>query len=245
MISAKHHSTYSIKNLVKKYNGVEVLQIEHLELYKGTTIGLVGNNGAGKTTLMRCMLDLIKPTSGQIYFEGNDISTYEDWKRYVGAYLDENMLLNFLTPDEYFDTLRKIYGLSDEDKLIHLELFKNIFNDELLGHMKYIRDLSKGNLKKVGIASAIFNNPQAVLLDEPFENLDPRSQIKLNELFKHLKSETNTTILISSHDINHIAEISDRIIVLEKGSIVLDLMDSQTMKEQLREYFGVNYTQNI
>jgi ABC-2 type transport system ATP-binding protein len=240
MTTDKIFPTYSISNLTKNYKNTQVLKIEHLELEKGTTVGLVGNNGAGKTTLMRCMLDLIKPTTGQVLFEGIDVSTTEEWKKYVGSYLDENMILNFLSPDEYFETLRKIYGLSEEDKVKHIELFLNIFNDELIGHSKYIRDLSKGNMKKVGIASAIFNNPQAILLDEPFESLDPTSQNKLKELFTYLKKERSSMIFISSHDINHIAQISDRIIILEKGRIVKDLKDVANMREELNEYFGTN-----
>lgn len=240
MLRESIHPTYIVHDLVKSFNDVEVLNIPHLELHKGNTVGLVGNNGAGKTTLMRCMLDLIKPTKGLVFFEGTDVSISEDWKKFVGSYLDENMILNFLTPDEYFETLRKIYGLSEEDKLKHFELFFSIFNDELIGHKKYIRDLSKGNMKKVGIASAIFNDPQAILLDEPFESLDPSSQNKLKDLFTHLKRERSALIFISSHDINHIVQISDRIIILEKGKIIKDLNDLGNMRYELNEYFGID-----
>lgn len=243
-MSENKHVTYTIDNLVKSYKSIEVLNIDHLELHKGTTVGLVGNNGAGKTTLMRCILDLIKPDSGQVLFDGNNVASNEEWKKYVGSYLDENMILNFLTPDEYFETLRKIYGLSQDDKLNLFEQFKSLFNDELIGHKKFIRDLSKGNLKKVGIASAIFNTPQAILLDEPFESLDPTSQARLKEMFINLKAERNALIFVSSHDMNHIADISDRIIILEKGRIVRDLHKNETMNQELKAYFGIPSTQS-
>ena len=95
-------------------------------------------------------------------------------------------------------------------------------------------------MKKVGIASAIFNAPQAILLDEPFESLDPSSQNKLKDLFTHLKIDRSALIFISSHDINHIAQISDRIIILEKGKIIKDLNDLVNMRYELNEYFGID-----
>src|SRR5690606_6322110 len=149
--------------------------IEWLEIEKNLCFGLVGNNGAGKTTLFGIMLDLVRASAGRVLLEGEDISQSEDWKLKVGAYLDEHMLLSYLTADEYFECLRVIYGLSKQDLLIFLDKFRELFNDEILGNKKYIRDLSKGNVKKVGLAAAFIGNPELVLLDEPFENLDPSS----------------------------------------------------------------------
>ncbi|MCL6257826.1 ABC transporter ATP-binding protein [Aquiflexum sp. TKW24L] len=228
-----------VEGLKKQYKEAVVLDVESLEIPKSECFGLVGNNGAGKTTLFRIMLDLVRASAGKVTIEGNDVSKTEEWKSRVGAYLDEHMLLSYLTPDEYFETLRKIYRLSEEDLKLHLESFKELFNDEILGKKKYIRDLSKGNLKKVGIAAALMGHPEVVMLDEPFENLDPSSQNRLKKLILQSKENFKITFLISSHDLNHVTEICDRIVLLEKGKVIKDLNEKALMSEELNTYFGV------
>lgn len=227
-----------IKNLKKVYKQITVLDISDLEIYRSESFGLVGNNGAGKTTFFRILIDLVRATEGTVYIDDVDVSKDENWKKRVGAYLDEHMLLSYLTPIEYFETLRKIYEMSEVDLEQHLNKFSGLFNDEILGRKKYIRDLSKGNLKKVGIAAAMMGNPEVIVLDEPFENLDPSSQVRLKKLIETEKEERNTTFLISSHDLTHVTEICGRIVLLEKGKILKDLKDSkEKMTAQLHDYF--------
>lgn len=226
-----------VNKLKKQYKEVVVLDVNQLEISDSECFGLVGNNGAGKTTLFRIMLDLVRATSGTVSIDGQDISKSEVWKATTGAYLDEHMLLTYLTPDEYFQTLRKIYGMSEADLGVHLDKFTELFNDEIVGKKKYIRDLSKGNLKKVGIAAAMMGKPDVVFLDEPFENLDPSSQIRLKKFILSEKENSRTTFLISSHDLNHVTEICDRIVLLEKGKIINDLQDKSAMMTELEAYF--------
>jgi ABC-2 type transport system ATP-binding protein len=226
-----------IEGLKKIYKQATVLDIEFLEIPGSECFGLVGNNGAGKTTLFRIILDLVRATSGKVLFEEENVSKTERWKSRVGAYLDEHMLLSYLTPDEYFQSLRKIYGLSEQDLTLHLEKFRELFNEEILGKKKYIRDQSKGNLKKIGIAAALIGNPETVLLDEPFENLDPSSQIRLKRFFLHEKENNKVTFLISSHDLVHVTDICDRIVLLEKGKVIKDLRAKDRMVVELNEYF--------
>ncbi len=226
-----------VSNLKKQYKEVVVLDVDHLEISNSECFGLVGNNGAGKTTLFRIMLDLVRASSGFVKINEEDVSKSEVWKAKTGAYLDEHMLLAYLTPDEYFQTLRKIYGLSEADLELHLSKFKDLFNDEILGKKKYNRDLSKGNLKKVGIAAALMGNPEVVFLDEPFENLDPSSQIRLKKLILQEKESSKVTFLISSHDLNHVTDICDRIVLLEKGKIIRDLREKSEMMAELDAYF--------
>jgi ABC-2 type transport system ATP-binding protein len=227
-----------ISDLKKVYKQVTVLEVPDLTINRGETFGLVGNNGAGKTTLFRIMLDLVRATNGTVTLNGFDVSKTEDWKRIVGAYLDEHMLLTYLTPTEYFETLRKIYGMSKKDVEMHLQKFTDLFNGEILNQKKYIRDLSKGNLKKVGIAAAMMGNPEVVVLDEPFENLDPSSQVRLKKLIDQEKSGNSTTFIISSHDLAHVTEICDRIVLLEKGKVIRDLKgDKMEITQVLHEYF--------
>ena len=227
----------TIEGLQKRYKEATVLDVPSLQISRSECFGLVGNNGAGKTTLFRIMLDLVRASEGKVFFEGEDVSQTEEWKKRVGAYLDEHMLLAFLTPDEYFESLRRIYGLSQDDLAQHLDKFRELFNDEILGKKKYIRDLSKGNLKKVGIAAALIGNPAVVLLDEPFENLDPTSQNRLKRFILQEKERNQITFLISSHDLAHVTDICDRIVLLEKGRIIKDLVDKEMMVTELFQYF--------
>lgn len=228
-----------ITDLKKVYGDATVLDIPSLSIPKGQCFGLVGNNGAGKTTLFRSILDLVRTTEGTVTIDDEDVSKDEQWKIKMGAYLDENMLLSYLSPDEYFQTLRKIYQLSEEDLQLHLSKFSDFFNGEIVGNKKYIRDLSKGNIKKVGIAAALLGNPEAVLLDEPFENLDPSSQIRLKKLIQRENKDHLVTFLLSSHDLSHVTEICERIVLLEKGRVIKDLKDRDHMKEELNSYFNV------
>ena len=229
-----------IKNLKKLYNDQKVLDIPELHIPKGECFGLVGNNGAGKTTLFQLILDLIRPSMGSITIEGQEVQQTEEWKKYVGAYLDEHMLLTYLTADEYFETLRNIYGLSESDLEVHLQKFESLFNGEIIGNKKYIRDLSKGNLKKVGIASAMMGAKNIVVLDEPFENLDPTSQSRLKRLIAKEKEQSQTTFLISSHDLTHVTDICNRIVLLERGLIKQDLKEEkEEMVASLNQYFEV------
>ncbi|PZX49378.1 ABC transporter ATP-binding protein [Algoriphagus chordae] len=226
-----------VTNLKKQYKEAVVLNVDQLDIPKSECFGLVGNNGAGKTTLFRIMLDLVRATEGKVEIDAKDVSKSDEWKRTTGAYLDENMLLSYLTADEYFQTLRKIYGLSEADLQLHLAKFTEFFNEEIVGKKKYIRDLSKGNLKKVGIAAALMGSPEVVFLDEPFENLDPSSQIRLKKLILQEKETSQVTFLISSHDLNHVTDICDRIVLLEKGKIINDLRDRSAMLAELDAYF--------
>ncbi|TVR14436.1 MAG: ABC transporter ATP-binding protein [Balneolaceae bacterium] len=227
-----------IVNLKKIYGPEEALNIQKLSIRKSECFGLVGNNGAGKTTMFRLILDLIRASSGTVYIEGKSVSHSEEWKRKVGSYLDENMLLSFLTPTEYFETLRKIYNLSEQDLENHLKRFAPLFNEEILGKKKYIRNLSKGNIKKVGIAAAFIGSPSIILLDEPFENLDPTSQNRLKKMIADENRRNGTTFLISSHDLVHITEICDRIVLLEKGHVIKDLKEEKAvMAAELADYF--------
>jgi ABC-2 type transport system ATP-binding protein len=228
----------NITSLEKFYGSEKVLDIPELIIPRKECFGLVGNNGAGKTTLFRIMLNLIRPTNGSVMLEQTDVRTNEDWKSRVGSYLDEHMLLDYLTPDEYFETLQKIYSLSEEDLELHLQKFEILFNDEISGKKKYIRDLSKGNLKKVGIAAAFLGSPEVIILDEPFENLDPTSQNRLKKLIADERERNGTTFLISSHDLTHVTDICNRIVLLEKGVVLKDLKDEkEVMASALSDYF--------
>ena len=226
-------------DLQKEYNGVTVLNIPFLKISQGESFGLVGNNGAGKTTFFRLILDLIEATTGEVEIDSKKVMRNDDWKSITGSFLDEGFLIDFLTPEEYFNFVAKLHNLSEGDMVLFLESLKDFFNDEILLSKKLIRDFSKGNQKKIGIAAALIGDPKILILDEPFTALDPSSQIRLKRFLVELQTQFNMTMLISSHDLNHVTDVCKRIVVLEKGKIVKDLnTNSDTLKE-LEAYFAV------
>ena len=171
-------------NLSKKYSSKEVLNISTLEIPKGQSFGLVGNNGAGKTTYFSLLLDLIQPTTGQIENNGVIVNKSEDWKPFTSAFIDESFLIGYLTPEEYFYFIGDLRGQNKQDVDNLLALFEDFFHGEILNQKKYLRDLSKGNQKKAGIVAALIGNPEVIILDEPFANLDPTTQIRLKQIIK-------------------------------------------------------------
>ncbi|WP_457617004.1 ABC transporter ATP-binding protein [Lutibacter sp.] len=226
-------------NLSKKYGENTVLNIALLEIPKGQTFGLVGNNGAGKTTFFNLLLDLITPTTGAVVNNGIQVNKSEDWKPFTAAFIDESFLIGYLTPEEYFYFIGELRGMNKADVDTFLKQFSEIFNDEILGKKKYLRDLSKGNQKKAGIVAALIGNPEVIILDEPFANLDPTTQIRLKKILKELTKNSKSTVLISSHDLGHVTEVCERIVVLEKGNIVKDIKTSQETLKELEAHFSV------
>ncbi len=228
------------KNLLKCFGDKTAIDIPEFVVNDGDILGLVGNNGAGKTTFFRLVLDLLDADRGQISINGVNPAENEDWKACVGSYIDEGFLIDFLTPDEYFDFVGKVNGMSREQVAGRLEIFERFMAGEVLGQKKYIRDLSAGNKQKVGIVSALLGSPKTVILDEPFNFLDPSSQILLKKLLVEYASSEQATILVSSHNLQHTIDISTRIALLEHGKIIKDLPNTNGSAErELEAYFEI------
>ena len=229
----------SIIDTIKSYNGNIVVNIPQLEIATGEIIGLVGNNGAGKTTLFRLLLDLIRADKGKILSKEKSVATTEDWKGYTAAYLDEGFLISYLTPEEYFYFIGKLHNQSKVDVDEFLQRFEPFFDGSVLNSGKYIRDLSKGNQFKVGIAACLLQRPELLILDEPFANLDPSSQARLIRMLKDLPAQFRITVLISSHDLNHVTDVCHRILLMEKGRIIKDIDTTADTLQELETYFEV------
>jgi len=225
-------------DLSKKYGKKTVLNIPSLEIPKGQSFGLVGNNGAGKTTYFNLVLDLIQPTTGNVLNNNIQVNLSEEWKPFTSAFIDESFLIGYLTPEEYFDFIARLRGVNPVDLTVFLKQFEELFNDEILSQKKYLRDLSKGNQKKAGIVAALIGQPEVVVLDEPFANLDPTTQIRLKKILKKINEESSSTFLISSHDLGHITEVCERIVVLNKGEIIKDLKTSDETLKELEQFFA-------
>jgi len=224
-------------NLQKEYNGTTVLNLPDLTINKGEVFGLVGNNGAGKTTFFSLVLDLIRASRGKVLVNEIPVAKSEEWKELVSAYIDESFTIGYLTPDEYFEFIGELRGMNEKDVSNFLEGFTDFFKDEVLGKKKFIRDLSKGNQKKVGVVGAFMGNTEVIVLDEPFANLDPSSQYQLRNIIKEIGKRQDKTILISSHDLDHVADVCSRIVILEKGEAVRDVQKTETTLAELEEFF--------
>jgi ABC-2 type transport system ATP-binding protein len=226
-----------INELIKAYNKEIVLNIPELHIEKGEIFGLVGNNGAGKTTLFNIVLDLITASKGEVISQGINVRESEDWKDFTGAFIDETFLIGYLTAEEYFGFIAGLRRMNKAETATFLSNYTDFFNGEILGKKKFIRDFSKGNQKKVGIVAALMGKPEIVVLDEPFANLDPSSQYKLRKLIKDFAAQYGTTFLISDHTLENIADVSTRLIILEKGKIVRDVLKTETTLQEVEAFF--------
>ena len=242
-----------INNLKKQFGETCACDIPSFTVNKGDILGLVGNNGAGKTTLFRLLLDLLKADDGHVTYifpapqdeetvaNTIDINPAESeaWKQHVGAYIDDGFLIDFLTPEEYFAFLGKVSGIKQAEVEERLKVYERFANGEVFGHKKLIRNLSAGNKMKVGIISALFRHPKIVILDEPFNFLDPTSQVLLKHLLRDYARQNGSTVIISSHNLQHTIDISTRIALLEHGQIIRDLPNNEgSASAELQEYFG-------
>jgi ABC-2 type transport system ATP-binding protein len=227
----------NIKDLEKRYNNITAINIPSLNINQGEIVGIVGNNGAGKTTLFRLCLDLIRATKGFVYLNGFKVSTDGEWKKVTGSYLDTNFLIEFLTAKEFFYFTGDAYGLSKAEIDRRLPVFQKFIGEDLLNDTKFIHELSSGNKQKTGIVSAMITFPEILILDEPFNFLDPSSQIEMKQLLQKF-NDSGTTILLSSHNIQYTADICSRIIILERGIIVRDERSATpAIKVELEKYF--------
>lgn len=234
-------NTIKIENLKKEYNNVTVLDIPLLNIKQGEIIGIVGNNGAGKTTLFRLMLDLIRPTFGCVEIDGINVLNNDLWKKKIGSYLDDSFVIKHFTVKEFLSFVGSIYKLSNSEMEYRIKSFEKFMTNEIVGNHKYIHELSSGNRQKVGIVAAMIMHPEFLILDEPFNFIDPTSQIELKRLLKELNVKQGVTIIISSHNIEHIIELSSRVILLEKGKIIKDINnDIKSSQIDLQHYFEIS-----
>jgi ABC-2 type transport system ATP-binding protein len=228
----------AVQSLQKQYNGQTVLDVDQLRIESGELVGLVGNNGAGKTTFLRLVLDLIRAGQGSVFLNDMAVHEQDDWKKETGSYLDEGFLLEFLSPEEYFYFTGERYGLQPAQVDEMLQSFERFMNGEILGQGKDIRQFSSGNKQKIGIMAAMLVQPRLLVLDEPFNYLDPSSQILIKNRLKQQNDHRKTSMIISSHNLNHLADICTRVLLLEKGRIIKDIRPQNGDLAEVDHYFS-------
>lgn len=228
----------TLDQIVKSFDSVTVLSIDHWSLETGDVVGLVGSNGAGKTTFLRLVLDLLHPDSGDVRIDGRSVATDFGWRSRTGSYLDRSFLIEYLTVGEYCRFVGQAYGMTREESDLALQKFDRFLPASSHDRTKLIRDLSTGNAKKVGITAAMFVEPELLVLDEPFANLDPPSQIQLKDYLAEMAARDDTTMIISSHDLGHVTDVCPRISLIDHGTVVRDSRTSERTLAELKSYFS-------
>ena len=213
-----------IKNLNKNFKEHKVLNNISIELKKGGITGLLGVNGAGKSTLIRILAGYYYNWDGEITLNGIDFKTELKKVQKITGYLPENNpLYKEMYVKEYLKFIISLYKVKVESfsEIIEQTGLKNVLN-------KKIKILSKGFKQRVGIASSIIHNPKLLLMDEPLSGLDPVQLNEVRNLIKELSK--NKIILFSSHILQEIDLLCDKIIIINKGEIILNKYKSKLKK---------------
>ncbi len=207
------------KFLSKSYKTKKVLNNISFEVFKGNILGLVGKNGAGKSTILKILSSLID-FGGDVFINKQSIKKNDsEYKKNVGYLSENNPLYMDFYIQEYLTFIGNLNGLFKDNlekrKKLVIELcgLNNFQNEK-------ISNLSKGYRQRVGIASAFIHDPDILILDEPTTGLDPSQILEIRELIKNLAK--NKIVIFSSHLLNEINEICDKVIFLDKGNIILD-----------------------
>ena len=207
-----------VKNVDKYYGDFKAVDNLSFKVDKGEIFGLLGVNGAGKTTTFRMIMNLIKPSSGTITFNGRKIDYYVTDK--IGFLTEERSLLTKLTVKEQILFYGALKSLDNETILKRLDKLLERFEITDYKNRK-INTLSKGNQQKVQFISAIINEPKLLILDEPFSGLDPINIELFKSVILELK-EKGTSIIFSSHRMDHVEFFCEKLVILVKGKTVLE-----------------------
>ena len=225
----------SFNNVTKEFKNKAVLKGVSFNIEAGDIYGLIGENGAGKTTLLKLIVNLLKPTSGNIQVLGKEIKKDSyDYLRNIGALIDEPVFYKKLTLYENFKVHCEYLGFYDEEKLENVLRRVGLHNKK----DRKIKELSFGEKQRLAIAYALITEPELLILDEPTNGLDPIAIVELREILLKLNREFNTTIIISSHAINELETLVNKVKFLKNGEIVEDGL-LEEIKEKCSVYIEI------
>ncbi|GAB2498624.1 ABC transporter ATP-binding protein [Algoriphagus taiwanensis] len=205
----------TVTNLIKKYGKQNAVDDISFHLDGGEVVGLLGPNGAGKSTTMKCIVGLLRKTSGEITIGGHDHLSVEA-KRFFSYIPETPYVYDLLTVYEHMQFVAQAYGVRDWKPRAQelLEMYELDDKQKKLG-----RDLSKGMRQKVSICCALLPDPQLLFFDEPMIGLDPKAIKNTKQVFRNLK-ESGKTILVSTHLIDSVESIADRVMIMKNGQII-------------------------
>jgi ABC-2 type transport system ATP-binding protein len=207
----------SIKNVKKTLGNREILKGISFNVEMGDIFGYLGPNGAGKTTTIRILLGLFQADSGKLEILGQDIKLSET-RRKIGFVLDADGLYDSMTAEENMEYYARIYGLFKASKRIH-ELLDMV---ELGNRAKdRVNAYSKGMRQRLALARAMVHDPEILVLDEPTSGVDPSGQIEIRQIMIDMAGKKNKTIFLSSHNLDEVQRICNRIALIDRGEIKL------------------------
>ncbi|MEJ5352705.1 MAG: ABC transporter ATP-binding protein [Melioribacteraceae bacterium] len=211
-----------ISKVSKNYSVKKVLDNINITVPQNSIYCLLGKNGAGKTTLINIMSDFIKPDAGEIFFDNMNYNANElEIKRNMGVLSEANYLIEELTGYEYLTFVGKLYGIPKKELKNRIESLAVYFFESVEEIKKVITHFSTGMKKKLMFCSAVIHKPRFLLLDEPFEGLDPVASNLLIEFLNRYKINSRV-IFLSSHNLDYIEKVATHIAVLDNSKIIFD-----------------------
>lgn len=204
-----------VENVSKKFNRQLVLDNINLKLTSGHIYGLAGINGSGKTVLMKCICGLSTPTSGRILIDDKQVGKDIDFPESIGALIESPGFIEHYSAYDNMQSLASIRKKTGKEEIKSLLEKVGLNPDE----KKRVKKYSLGMRQKLGIAMALLDNPDIVILDEPFNALDKKSVLNVKDIILGLKSD-NRLVILSSHDGKLLEEVTDKIYEIEEGKII-------------------------
>ncbi|QXJ28707.1 putative ABC transporter, ATP-binding protein [Saccharolobus shibatae B12] len=219
-----------VSNIVKKYGNKIALDNASLEVKKGEFVSLIGPNGAGKTTLIRILLTLMKPDKGEVQILGENPFRNKRIFKEIGYVQEIPNYPPFLTGRQVLELSAKIRGVdkSEVKRVLEFVEMENYSNNPII---KY----SKGMVQRIAIAESLLGNPSILIMDEPNMGIDPIFSLKTRELLNKLKRKDNVSILMTSHELEDVKKLSDRIFMIYKGKIVF----TGTVEDMVKKFLGI------
>lgn len=210
----------TLENISKKYKDQTALENVNVELHSGQLIGLIGKNGAGKTTLIKLLATIIKPTSGHIFLDNQDIIKSPNIMRNVIGYLPQEVCVYpNLTAYEYLNYIASVKGMNKQDAEIQIKNLLSSFHLENAKN-KRLGSYSGGMKQRVGIICALLGNPQVIVIDEPTTGLDPEERITVRNVLSSLAKER--IVILSTHIVSDIEAVASRILMLQHGNLIFN-----------------------